>query len=392
MGTIKVSSNKNKKIISDKNENAVLSDKNEKEMKLNNKNNQNINFEFMGRVKINEYIKKLKEIEGNKILILYENYFEVFDIKTRKKICKIKQKLKSEYPRYYDNHFDDFIELKNKDIILWSKGKIFYYKKFNNNYKLSQIINELRQQKNEEICYQIGMIEMYDLYNIIELENNILLSCNSIGLKIYNFKKKEYILEKVIPMFLDVEYAILIKTNIFLIIHHFKYDPNTCDSETYHKFAISLFDLKSNKITNIFNQETEGYYYNSKNYKFNYFLIKDTFFYQICDFNEIDENKKKIYSLNYHLFNVETNKSILNLKTSFCFISYYKDNLILAKDYENFNICYLNNDICTSVYKFNLNIDSFCVLTSKDLIFYGRKEIDEKNSIYCYEYYKYLEK
>ena len=92
MGTIKVSSNKNKKIISDKNENAVLSDKNEKEMKLNNKNNQNINFEFMGRVKINEYIKKLKEIEVNKILILYENYFEVFDIKTRKLEMPLKQK------------------------------------------------------------------------------------------------------------------------------------------------------------------------------------------------------------------------------------------------------------------------------------------------------------
>ena len=33
---------------------------------------------------------------------------------------------------------------------------------------------------------QIGYVELYDLYNVIELDNNTLLSCNSIGIKLYN--------------------------------------------------------------------------------------------------------------------------------------------------------------------------------------------------------------
>ena len=83
--------------------------------------------------------------------------------------------------------YNDLIELKNKNIILWSNGKIFYYKKIDKNYKLVQTINEVKQQKNHKGMYQIGYVEEYDLYNIVELDNNILISCNSIGLKIYNY-------------------------------------------------------------------------------------------------------------------------------------------------------------------------------------------------------------
>ena len=44
--------------------------------------------------------------------------------------------------------YSDFIELKSKDLILWSNGKIFYHKKSGDNYKLSQVIYEVGQQKN----------------------------------------------------------------------------------------------------------------------------------------------------------------------------------------------------------------------------------------------------
>ena len=81
--------------------------------------------------------------------------------------------------------FLDFIELKSKDLILWSRRKIFYYNKIGNNYKLSQIINELTQQINKKKLCQIGRLDIYDLYKVIDYNNNTLLSCNSIGIKIY---------------------------------------------------------------------------------------------------------------------------------------------------------------------------------------------------------------
>ena len=153
--------------------------------------------------------------------MLYHQLFEIIDIKTKKLICRTLLQLEeNENKNRYDNVFDDFIELKNKDLILWSNGKIFYYNKIENNYKLSQVINEMTQQiNNQELC-DIGYVDMYKLYNIIELDNNTLLSCNSLWVKLYNYTNKGYELIKVIPMFLDVENLIHIKDNNYLVIHH----------------------------------------------------------------------------------------------------------------------------------------------------------------------------
>ena len=59
-------------------------------------------------------------------------------------------------------------------------------------------------------------------------------------------------------MFLDVENAIQISPNNFLVIHHYTYHSGTCETVSYHKFGLSLFDLKSNKIAKIFNQDTDN--------------------------------------------------------------------------------------------------------------------------------------
>ena len=67
---------------------------------------------------------------------------------------------------------------------------------------------------------QIGYITIYDLYNIIESDNNILLSCNSVGIKFYNFINNEYKLNKVISM-LNVRNIIQINPKNSLVIHHY---------------------------------------------------------------------------------------------------------------------------------------------------------------------------
>ena len=128
---------------------------------MNSLNNKNLNFDFITRKKTYTNFQKIKEIEGGRIIILYYKFFEIFDLKTNKKICTIKENFEEEYTRYYDNMYDDLIELKNKNIIAWSRGKIFYYKKIDNNYKLVQTINEVKQQKNNVGIYQIGYVEEY---------------------------------------------------------------------------------------------------------------------------------------------------------------------------------------------------------------------------------------
>ena len=379
-----------------------ISAKNEKE--------KNINFQFIRTARIDD-IRKLKEIKGGRILLLYDHFCQIFDIKTGKEICIIQGKFEEEYPRYYDNIFYDFIELKNKDLIIWSKGKIFYYKKSGNYYEISQVINELKQQKNQTKLCQIGCVEIYGLYNIIEFENNILLSCNSIGIKIYNFIEKEYKLVKVISMFLDVENAIQIRDNNFLIIHHYTYHSGNCTPITYHKFALSLFDLKSKKVNKLFYQETEK----DRNYRnkceFNYFLLEDNFIYQICkfpyDIEDYNRYKKEkvVLSSNFNLYNIKTGNKNLNLKTSFRLISYFKDNLIFAQDYQNLHICYYENNTFTSIYKFNFNNSDLCILKNNDLIIFGEKKIWKEyerdngdvfrsciETNYYYNYYKNLSK
>ena len=366
----------------------------------NNNNYNNMNFELIKSDKIYDCVRKIKEISENRILILYWEFFEIFDLKTSNKICRIEEKIESNFPRY-DNLYYGFIELMNKDLILWSRGKIFYYKKFDNNYKLSQTINELEQQQNRSEMRQAGNIQIYDLNNIFELDNNTLISCNSIGLKLYNIVQNEIKFVKAIPMFLDVENIILINTNIFLVIHHNISTTFAFESYTSHKIALSLFDLKSYQINMIFNQQTNIDWISNSLDVFNYFLVKDTFLYQISDFTFKNEYINKELELNYNIFNIKTNENNFNLKTCFRLMSYYKDDLFFAQNYSNLFICFLNNNTFTSIYKFDFNFSDVTVLRNNDLIFYGGKIIkiinnnnggkdgyDYKSNIY--EHYKFL--
>ena len=228
----------------------------------------------------------------------------------------------------------------------------------------------MEQQINRSEMRQAGNIQIYDLNNIFELDNNTLISCNSIGLKLYNIVQNEIKFVKAIPMFLDVENIILINTNIFLVIHHYIYISYECQPCTSHKIALSLFDLKSYQINTIFNQQTDIDYNINSYYKFNYFLVKDKFLYQISDFTFKNEYINKELELNYNIFNIKTNENNFNLKTCFRLMSYYKDDLFFAQNYSNLFICFLNNNTFTSVYKFDFNFFGITVLRNNDLIFY----------------------
>jgi hypothetical protein len=133
-------------------------------------------------------------------------------------------------------------------------------------------------------------------------------------------------------------------------------------------------------------------------------LIGDNFIYQICAFPyELEYYEKEALSSNFNIYNIKTGNSTLDHKTSYKFISQYKDNLIFAQDYQNLNICYFENNTFTSVYKFDFNNSNLCILKNNDLIIFGEKKIwkvhkrddgstfrDCIDSYYYYKHYEYL--
>ena len=401
-----------------------------------NEKNFNIKFEFINRRNLDERPIALKELREKKLLILFREKFQIINLKKSNQIYEKKEcfnenlkkniederqksqkpfdekllssksfdekeellmnhykdlsnldrKLRQKYPesiRFDDNYFKDFIELKNKDLIIWSKGKIFYYKKDKNTYKLSQIIYEVIQQENKTEITQIGEIPIYNLNNVIELENNNLLSCNSIGIKIYNKKKNEYKLIDKIAMKIDVENFIKINSDIALITHHYEYNSHTCEPVTYHILGISLYNLKTKNINSIYYKKTNINRFNS----FNYFLLKNYFFYQVY---ELGEEKK------YNIYNIKTEKNQLDIQTNFVIISHYKDYLILTKENKDyifnnddiFHVCSFKNNALESIYKFK-NYMNIYTLKNKDLVLIGINE-SKYNNLFYYDYYKYL--
>ena len=73
-------------------------------------------------------------------------------------------------------------------------------------------------------------------------------------------------------MFLDTENLIQIEKKNFLIIHHKIHSSSGCSPENSHEFALSLYDLESNKNNKIFHQETDIDYFGGSNYNFNSFF------------------------------------------------------------------------------------------------------------------------
>ena len=93
----------------------------------------------------------------------------------------------------------------------------------------------------------------------------------------------------------------------------------------------------------------------------------------------------------------------MDIETSFNLIAYFKDNLVFAQDYESLNVCYFENNIFCSIYKFDFNNSKLCILKNNDIIICGKKKIWKEtkcddgrtykyctNSFYFYSHYEFL--
>ena len=86
----------------------------------------NFNFQIVFESHSKSYVNKIKEIEGGRILLLYDDFFVILNLKSKKQIGLIKVNFERENTRYYNTIFYDFIELKNRDLIIWSRKKILH--------------------------------------------------------------------------------------------------------------------------------------------------------------------------------------------------------------------------------------------------------------------------
>ena len=62
----------------------------------------NVGFQLMFKSYTDQDVNKIKEIECGRILFLYDDFFVILNLKTKKQICKIKSNFEREHPRYYD--------------------------------------------------------------------------------------------------------------------------------------------------------------------------------------------------------------------------------------------------------------------------------------------------
>ena len=314
------------------------------------------------------FINFIHHLKDNNIGIIIDGgYLSIYSPKTFKLIYKIQPpKDILVINKDYSSRILGFIEIKNNDLFLWTSRIILIYKKLENTYKLLQTINEFEQGTNcikridyyddddyyyyEEIEKNKKEIYCYELNSLYELRNEIIVSCNSYGLKFYYKKNGEYILISKKQISYTVENVLEIKSNILIL---FKKDSKTYESEdtlpptssTTNYYKITIYDIEKDEEKLLI--ESEEYFSTfSRNYfrvnsKINYFIKNKYLFIRYpgkLNIYDLSQNIKCIFDdkQTYH-----TKKSIFGEQNVFKnemeikFLCNYFNNLFIVKDLVN---------------------------------------------------------
>ena len=378
------------------------------------KSNKNpFSFQLNLNINFSQTIYAVKEISNHRIGIIFEKYLIIYSSHTFKQIYCIfpfndlkefinestkdlnpseKVSVTYSYLRCHkqsDYKLHNFVELRNKDLIIWSDNNIFYYKfsKKNESYKIHQIINEYNQGTNSFSSGYGGRFEYYNLNSVNELMNGNLVSCNSFGLKFYKKEKDNYNLIFKIKM-LTVENIIEFEENkIFLLQREYNSSGGCTDpgSDTY---SISIYDIKNNEIIEINKRETISRYSFSGS-KIN-FMIKGEYLFLI-------------YGIRFFIYNIKENMKLVQnyqISKNFSFYDDEKENDNDIKKEYNMKLLsnYLNeyfiardiNSYAIKIYSFKDEKISFCCdfpfqkeeikgiikLKNHNLIMYSLKQLE----------------
>ena len=196
-----------------------------------------------------EKIYCVEELRDNRIAILFTkgNELKIYSLEDKKLIIKTNI-----------GYIGHFVELKNKDLMIHSITKIFFYKlKIDHDYELYQTINESNQEINKTkertkffFKFNKRNKDKYCINNVYEISNGNIVSCNKYGIKIYKKDMNgQYQLSIFHPIEEEAHNLLEINNNICIVYGKIYTSPSpTFFSESY---ALYKIDIENQKMTQI---------------------------------------------------------------------------------------------------------------------------------------------
>ena len=283
-------------------------------------------------------IQIIHELKSKKLGILFSRFLGIYSSNTFMEIKRIEPDYKLIQAKDDNNYFSrfvNFLELKNKDIIIWTYRVILLYKLTKRNYILYQVINEHEQASKKIIDnYPWKPFEYYNIISICELLNGNLVSCNSCGLRIYYKENNIYVLKDIIDFQYDIDNAIEIKPNVLLLLKRQIIPGGKCHPARY-AHEITMYDIIEDKEVKL---------NSSLNDKWNsakiHYLLKDKFiFIRYGDDLDVYNIKKNMQLLkkgnDIYEDDDENFRKKLQPKMRISLLCDYFYNLFIAKDKEN---------------------------------------------------------
>lgn len=137
------------------------------------------NLQLILKINFPQSFSGIHKLRKKKIGILYEDSLLIYSSNNFSKINHIEmdrneilkfldiKKVKDYYDNYYTSpEFNDFIEMKDSDLVLCAYKMILFYKLYGKEYKLNQVIGR-----------------NYEINSLYELSNGNLVSCGSFGME-----------------------------------------------------------------------------------------------------------------------------------------------------------------------------------------------------------------
>ena len=212
----------------------------------------------------------------------------------------VKEKEKSETHREIDETLKGFVELKNRDIVIWSNDYLFFYNILNEKYKQYQVIHDTDINYSYSDFFPNPIVNYSKLCSVIELMDGNLATCNSFMIKLYKKQNNKY--EKIFKLKHEREDIIISRVignyKDILILYSSQFYSQGCTYMGYN-YYLSIFDFgkKEEKILNKYHQ-----HYGRNIEKQIRFLYKNdkyliSFFVNIFDIYDIKNNFELIKHL-----------------------------------------------------------------------------------------------
>ena len=282
-------------------------EKERKEKNINlgsKKGNKEKNFELIYKMQFNkekEEIYKVYELSDERLAVDLSNQIKIYSLKTFKLITEIN----------HDN-FNNFIELKNKNIALACYNTIYFYKLSGNNY-----INYLKlEEENKK-----------RIFEIYELKNENLILCISHCLIIYEKKNEEYTFLQKFELDETVSKIIEIKNNVLFLFLTSR--CGTYATADYSPYSLQLLNIETKKKVSLdsgcfgywdYKKDKNAFHGCSffiKNNKYLFIRYADTF----CIYNFENDDIKKTKCI----YKIKTLENIENFPSSFKYLCDYDD-------------------------------------------------------------------